>query len=652
MLIACSGSNPDARVASSTPPTAGTAATAGDPIVGLSRGPLAACAVRASGHVDCWGLWKNEQADRGVQRLQGIDDARQVVVSGGICVLRKSGVACLNGLGEWHPISGTKHIVQLSSGHGACGIEQNGAVRCWDPWGRSHDTEKVDGAKDVIAVAATSFGFECALERAGTVACRVQQGPFHPIVGLSDVHALALGFDNFAEGGGRYAEGCALLAKGVRCFALDSDLHLSAPWTAKNHYPEYKLQLPEAPPELAGASSVTVSENNVVTAQVGGEVIEIAGSTRKLPGLADTTLVTNQCALRRDNSVACWGSNADGNLGRETTSHRFITEPKEVAGVSDAVAIGVEWATSWAITKDGRVFHWGDSEPSWHRMEGTFPTLVPVSSRPIPVTVLASPQLSVASLDFGGTCLAGRDGNTRCFRTELMDVHPLHGASELENAREGVIARMTGGATVRFSGNEHDPLEPLHGPDDLSRARTGCTIGSGGQITCKIPENRRPPTSMTATIPDAVALSGTDSTTCARRKSGKVSCFGVAFDGLLGPGDDNDYGPREIPGIDDAEDVIVGDNLACAIRAKGRLTCWGHFLPIAHLRGQTGSPDPAPQPPKDVFASGVQRVAITLSHACAQLATGHVACWGFNAEGELGDGTLLSSDEPLAVPGL
>jgi hypothetical protein len=55
-----------------------------------------------------------------------------------------------------------------------------------------------------------------------------------------------------------------------------------------------------------------------------------------------------------------------------------------------------------------------------------------------------------------------------------------------------------------------------------------------------------------------------------------------------------------------------------------------------------------------VVSSLTNAVAITggFDFSCALLANATAKCWGLNAEGELGDGTLVDSSTPVVVSGI
>ena len=98
--------------------------------------------------------------------------------------------------------------------------------------------------------------------------------------------------------------------------------------------------------------------------------------------------------------------------------------------------------------------------------------------------------------------------------------------------------------------------------------------------------------------------------------------------------------------------VVAGAYQTCAVTAAAGIKCWGK-----NTSGQLGDGN-APtdsDTPGDVCAdaacastlSGVTSVSAG-NHTCAVTDTG-VQCWGSNSNGQLGDGTTISSDTPVNV---
>jgi alpha-tubulin suppressor-like RCC1 family protein len=94
----------------------------------------------------------------------------------------------------------------------------------------------------------------------------------------------------------------------------------------------------------------------------------------------------------------------------------------------------------------------------------------------------------------------------------------------------------------------------------------------------------------------------------------------------------------------------------CRVTAAATAQCWG-----GNSDGQLGNGTTLSSTvPDDVCASsgcppllsGVQAVATGRYHACALLAAGGVQCWGSNTNGQLGDGTSDDSSLPVPVTGL
>lgn len=140
--------------------------------------------------------------------------------------------------------------------------------------------------------------------------------------------------------------------------------------------------------------------------------------------------------------------------------------------------------------------------------------------------------------------------------------------------------------------------------------------------------------------------------------SASVWCWGTNGQGALGDGIDagNSTVPVRAVGIDDAVDVAAGGLHSCAVQALGTVMCWG-----SNLSGELGDPANAALPPADrgsavpLLVEGLSdAVAVSAgnAHTCAVRQDGSVVCWGRNAVGQLGDGTMVDKHAPAPVAGV
>jgi len=151
----------------------------------------------------------------------------------------------------------------------------------------------------------------------------------------------------------------------------------------------------------------------------------------------------------------------------------------------------------------------------------------------------------------------------------------------------------------------------------------------------------------------AIAVSASNASTCAVHENGTVWCWGATDGGQLGNGDstrsDSSVLAR-VAGISTAIGIGSGGSSSpggfssfhCAVLRIGSVVCWGA------VPGQRSTPRP-------VTIAGIHQ-AITVvggaHHACALLAGGSIQCWGDNNWGQLGDGSLTNSTEPVTVVGI
>jgi alpha-tubulin suppressor-like RCC1 family protein len=133
---------------------------------------------------------------------------------------------------------------------------------------------------------------------------------------------------------------------------------------------------------------------------------------------------------------------------------------------------------------------------------------------------------------------------------------------------------------------------------------------------------------------------------CVVVSGGAVRCWGDNFAGQLGQGNTANVGddPGEstavVPLERPAVAITAGDSFACAILDTGEVRCWGDNAYGQLAQGNTANVGDTPGETTVPISLSRPAVAVAAgsSHACAILDTGEVRCWGYNGEGELGQG--------------
>jgi hypothetical protein len=286
-------------------------------------------------------------------------------------------------------------------------------------------------------------------------------------------------------------------------------------------------------------------------------------------GLKDVTHISasfeSTCA-RVVNEVYCWGGNSAGQLGDGTTTGR--TTPGKVFGLSTAVGFECGFKHCCAIKSDKRIACWGDNSSGQLGDESKVQR-----EKPVDISTL----MNVDELALGGFHSCDReDGIVRCWGNNEM----------------GQIGDGTTGLPV---------LLPK-------------TVGSLSNVA-------------------AISLGATHS--CALLKDQTAKCWGSGGNGRIGDGVAGST-PRTTPvavkGLATLAQIEAFTYATCARNTGGSVWCWG-----------SGFDETAPK------AMTSWTTAKFLSgggfHVCAILGEklDRIECVGENDKGQLGDGSLTSA---------
>ncbi|HET8897979.1 MAG TPA: hypothetical protein VFN09_04300 [Rhodanobacteraceae bacterium] len=509
----------------------------------------------------------------------------------------------------------------VAGGNHTCAITGKGDVKCWgdNTWGQlgngstSDSDVPVDtGGFSEAAQLALGLDFTCVLEGNGDVACWGHNHLGQLGVGNTiDRHSLqtipGLHYAVAIAAGGYHA--CALLENGaVKCWGNNTF------------------------GEVGDGSS-----GNVHTSPVG-----VVGLDH---GIVAISLGYNHsCALREDGKVLCWGRNADGQLGAGDNLDR--SSPAAVSLPTKVAQVGAGAYHTCARTTHGAAYCWGDGLDGELGNGGT-------SSSNLP-------QL-VSGLDHGVVTLYGGSYHT-------CAVDAAGSASCWGENGDGQLAINTYDDATTPQAVQHFP-RPI-----ISMAigdGHGCAADTVGAVMCwgrdsdgQLGNGKHPwlsgptPYDVVGFMRlDVASVSASDMETCVLTTTGSVACWGYNVLGQLG---DKSTTSRSVPvhpyalgyvlpGLH-ATAISVGGNFACAVLTDGHAWCWGSDYYGELGDGVSGTHRDSPVQVKDL--GGIVDISAGFQHTCALISGGSVKCWGYNAYGQLGDGTTTDSLSPIEVIGI
>ncbi len=266
----------------------------------------------------------------------------------------------------------------------------------------------------------------------------------------------------------------------------------------------------------------------------------------------------------------------------------------------------------------------------------------------------ASPTAAASTLGHVVSVANDGDGLSNCAATStgVVDCWGYNGSGQLGNGTttsSDVPVRAIGirSATAVVGDRSGDSFCAL-----LSTGRVDCwgdnefgELGNGTTTTFLLPV-------AVNQITTATRLFAGDYGFCALLSTGHLSCWGDNQNGELGNGTTTTSDvPVPVSGIENAVDVTAGNFDNCALLSTGRVQCWG-YNGFGQLGNGTSTSSDVP-----VAVTGITAAASLTTDGdgdsyCAAISNGKVSCWGYNGFGQLGNGTITTSLLPVTVHGV
>jgi alpha-tubulin suppressor-like RCC1 family protein len=248
-------------------------------------------------------------------------------------------------------------------------------------------------------------------------------------------------------------------------------------------------------------------------------------------------------------------------------------------------------------------------------------------------------------------CVAIRNAVSSAYVVGAADVgHTVRVVVEVVNtagyawARSAVTAVVKDAVTGISAGDNHACAVFSNGAVKCWGSNTYGQLGDGTTIDSPVP------VAVTG-ITGAIAVSAGGTHSCALLAKGEIKCWGVDNSGELGTGSFSTYSatPMSVVGISTATAISAGEDHSCALLEGGSVSCWGYNA-FGQLGDGTKNASPTPLALSGI--AGAIAVGAGNEHSCALLSSGKIKCWGYNGHGQLGDGTTADSLTPVEVIGI
>ena len=360
--------------------------------------------------------------------------------------------------------------------------------------------------------------------------------------------------------------------------------------------------------------------------------------------------ITRGCGLTSAGKAYCWGPNWSGQLG-DGTSARERPVPSAVSGGLAFTSLVDSGNHRCGLVADGKAYCWG-SNSSGQLGDGTAGSASDYRSadRSVPVAVLGGPTFASLSAGSGHTCGLTTAGPAYCWgantQGQLGDGTSGNGDWSDTTANRSAPVAVLGGRifTAIAVGGDHTCALDAGGVAYCWGWNQDGQLGDGTTGT-----NRVTPTAVSGSLTFSNITAGWHHT-CGVTVGGAAYCWGMNYMAQLTGYTSGSVVPLAVTGWSFSR-IWAGDYHTCAITTSGTALCWG-----LNDWGQLGDGtlNRGYWPTQVAGGMSFSMIAPANIHTCGLTTLGAAYCWGTNFGGNIGDGiasTVRSASSPIAVSG-
>lgn len=360
------------------------------------------------------------------------------------------------------------------------------------------------------------------------------------------------------------------------------------------------------------------------------------------------------CAIS-SGGVKCWGRGSSGQIGNNSTANALVPVlVTDLIGTATQVSAGGRHTC--ARLSNGEVWCWGQNSDG-QLGNGTF------TGSSIPVQVTGITTADAVSAGGNHTCAVLADGTLRCWGN---NVRGQLGNNSTNDSNVPVLVSLPTTVDAVAAGEAHTCAILSNGTVRCWGSNVLEQLGNASLVAGSF---SRLPIEVTGVSSAANITAGTNHT-CVRVTSPgtRVRCWGDNIAGQLGSA----WTIIAFPFFETTSNqALTVNNLttplgslaaglehSCAVLTNNTVNCWGE-----NASGQLGNgtiagfipPGAGGSVSSTVFPVSVSgigsatQVSAGQFHTCALLASGTVRCWGSNTFGQLGDSSTISAFTPVQV---